>query len=447
MSRICVVGSGYVGLVTGTCFAELGNHVICVDNDETKVASLRAGKVPFFEPGLSELMVRNQQIGRLTFSTSIAEGCAGAEFAFIAVGTPQGADGHADLQYVRAAARDIARAVDGPLIVVNKSTVPVETGDLVASIVREHKTSDHKVSVVSNPEFLREGSAVRDFMKPDRVVLGVSDPQVESTMRDLYSTLEDPQIIVTDVRTAEMIKYTANCFLATKISFMNEISQVCEVVGADILDVVAGVGSDRRIGHAFMSAGLGFGGSCFPKDLSAMAKIAEARGVEPRILRAVIDVNADQVAHVVSRIEYVLGDLHGKVIAVCGLSFKPNTDDIRDSQAIEIIRQLASKGATIKAHDPVAQDVTRAVTKDLKLLTFHATPYDCANDADAFLLATEWPEYRNVDFAVLRKLMKGDLVIDGRNIYPPAKVADIGLRYLGVGRPFRDAVRSLEHAQ
>jgi UDPglucose 6-dehydrogenase len=228
---------------------------------------------------------------------------------------------------------------------------------------------------------------------------------------------------------------------------MNEISQVCEVVGADILDVVAGVGSDRRIGNAFMSAGLGFGGSCFPKDLAAMAKIAEARGVEPRILRAVIDVNAEQVAHVIERMEYVLGDLHGKVIAVCGLSFKPNTDDIRDSQAIEMIRQLVAKGAAIKAHDPVAQEVTRAVTQDLALLTFHATPYDCANDADAFLLATEWPEYRNVDFAVLRKLMKGDLVVDGRNVYPPAKVTDLGLRYLGVGRPFRDAVRSLEHAQ
>jgi UDPglucose 6-dehydrogenase len=447
MSRICVVGSGYVGLVTGTCFAELGNHVVCVDNDGEKVGSLRAGKVPFYEPGLSELMVRNQQVGRLSFTTSIAEGCAGAEFAFIAVGTPQGADGHADLQYVRAAARDIARSIDGPLIIVNKSTVPVETGDLVASIVREHKTSDHEVRVVSNPEFLREGSAVRDFMKPDRVVLGVSDPDVERTMRDLYSTLDDPQIIVTDVRTAEMIKYTANCFLATKISFMNEISQVCEVVGADILDVVAGVGSDRRIGHAFLNAGLGFGGSCFPKDLAAMAKIAEARGVVPRILQSVIDVNADQVGHVVQRMEFVLGDLHGKIIAVCGLSFKPDTDDIRDSQAIEIIRQFVAKGATVKAHDPVAQDVTRAATKDIKSsLTFHATPYDCANDADAFLLATEWPEYRNVDFAVLRKLMKGDLVVDGRNIYPPAKVTDFGLRYLGVGRPFRDMARPLEHA-
>ena len=368
------MGSGYVGLVTGTCFAELGNHVICVDNNAEKVAALKAGIVPFFEPGLSELMVRNQQIGRLTFTTSIAEGCAGAEFAFIAVGTPQGEDGHADLQYVRAAARDIARAVDGPLIVVNKSTVPVETGDLVASIVREHKTSEHDVRVVSNPEFLREGSAISDFMKPDRVVLGVSDPEVERTMRDLYSTVENTQIIVTDVRTAEMIKYTANCFLATKISFINEISQVCEVVGADILDVVAGVGSDKRIGHAFLSAGLGFGGSCFPKDLAAMAKIAEARGVEPRILQSVIDVNADQVKHVVTRIENVLGTLEGTVIAVCGLSFKPNTDDIRDSQAIEIIRQLAARGATIKAHDPVAEDVTRAAIKDVPALSYHATP-------------------------------------------------------------------------
>ena len=444
MSRICVVGSGYVGLVTGTCFAELGNQVVCVDNDADKVAALRAGKVPFFEPGLSEIMVRNQQIGRLTFTTSIAEGCAGAEFAFIAVGTPQGADGHADLQYVRAAARDIARAVDGPLIVVNKSTVPVETGDLVASIVREHKTSEHEVRVVSNPEFLREGSAIRDFMKPDRVVIGVSDPDVERTMRDLYATLET-QIIVTDVRTAEMIKYTANCFLATKISFINEISQVCEVVGADILDVVAGVGSDHRIGPSFLSAGLGFGGSCFPKDLAAMAKIAEARGVEPRILQSVIDVNAQQVTHVVDRVTSVLGDLGGLVFAVCGLSFKPNTDDIRDSQAIEMIRRLAAKGATIKAHDPVAADVTRAATRDIERLSFHATPYDCANDADAFLLATEWPEYRNVDFAVLRKLMKGDLVIDGRNIYSPAKVTDIGLRYLGVGRAFKQSARELEH--
>jgi UDPglucose 6-dehydrogenase len=424
-----------VGLVTGTCFAELGNHVTCVDTDGEKIAVLKLGHVPFFEPGLAELMTRNQQIGRLSFTTSIAEGCAGAEFVFIAVGTPQGADGQADLQYVRAAARDIARAIDGPTIVVNKSTVPVETGDLVSSIVRQNKTADHEVRVVSNPEFLREGSAVRDFMKPDRVVLGVSDAGVEEKMRELYEPLE-AQIFTTDVRTAEMIKYTANCFLATKISFINEISRVCEAVGADVLDVIAGVGSDHRIGHAFLNAGIGFGGSCFPKDLSALARIAEARGVEPRILQAVIDVNAGQALHLVERMERALGPIEGSVIGLCGLAFKPNTDDIRDSKAIELLRLLAERGATIKAHDPVAIENVRAATKDLSGLSFHASPYECANDADAFVLATEWLEYRHMDFDVLRKVMRGDLIVDGRNVYSPAKVTERGLRYLGVGRTF-----------
>ena len=433
LRQISIVGAGYVGLVTGTCFAELGNSVVCVDSDATKVEALRRGVVPFFEPGLEELVNRNIHSGRLTFETSIRAALRDASVIFIAVGTPMGDDGHADLSYVKQAALDIAQSLVAPIIVVNKSTVPVETGDLVATIIREHQTTKHVVHVVSNPEFLREGSAIADFMKPDRIVLGVDNPDAEAIMRDLYAPLE-AKIIATDIRTAEMIKYAANCFLATKISFINEIAAICEDVGADIKDVVAGIGSDGRIGPSFLNAGLGFGGSCFPKDVMALSKIAESRQIPARILESVLAVNRDQISMVVSKIDRLLGGISGKRLAILGLSFKPNTDDLRDSQAMNLVRALALLGATIVAHDPVAIEKARLELVDIDKITFVPSAYETVNDADAMVLATEWNEYRQVDFDVIRKLMRGDLIVDTRNIYDPVKLVESGFRYLGIGR-------------
>lgn len=433
LRTICIVGAGYVGLVTGTCFAELGNHVICVDSDQTKVDALRRGVVPFFEPGLEELVNRNINSGRLRFESSIHTALRDAQVIFIAVGTPMGDDGHADLSYVRSAAREIAHALVAPLIVVNKSTVPVETGDLVASIIREQQSTAFDVHVVSNPEFLREGSAIADFMKPDRIVLGVDNPEAEAVMRDLYAPLE-AKIIATDVRTAEMIKYAANCFLATKISFINEIAEICENVGADIKDVVAGIGSDERIGTSFLNAGLGFGGSCFPKDVMALSKIAESRRIPARILESVLAVNRDQVTNIVTKIGVRLGGIDGKRLAVLGLSFKPNTDDLRESQAMNLIRALSDGGATIVAHDPVAIEKARIELANIGNVTFVPSLYECVNDADSMILATEWNEYRQVDFDVIRKLMRGDLIVDTRNVYDPSKLGELGFRYIGVGR-------------
>ncbi|MBV9440752.1 MAG: UDP-glucose/GDP-mannose dehydrogenase family protein, partial [Candidatus Eremiobacteraeota bacterium] len=344
MRRIAVIGSGYVGLVTGTCFAELGNTVRFIDKDRAKIASLRAGAVPFYEPGLSELVTRNAERGRLSFHHAMREGLRGSEIVIIAVGTPLGEDGHADVRQVREAAKAIAEHIDGHKIVVNKSTVPVETGDLVAAIIREHNSTRFEVRVVSNPEFLREGSAIADFMRPDRVVIGSDDETALEAMRALYAPLGAP-IIETDVRTAEMIKYTANAFLATKISFINEIANICERVGADVLDVVTGVGSDKRIGTAFMSAGIGFGGSCLPKDVKALACIAAQYGVAPAVLQAVLDVNAGQIERTLAALEEDLGELRGKRIGLLGLAFKPNTDDVRDSQAVALATALAQRGA------------------------------------------------------------------------------------------------------
>lgn len=441
MRQISIVGAGYVGLVTGTCFAELGNHVVCVDSDATKVEALRRGVVPFFGPGLEELVNRNINAGRLTFETSIRASLRDASVIFIAVGTPMGEDGHADLSYVKQAALDIAQSLAAPIIVVNKSTVPVETGDLVATIIREHQVSKHDVRVVSNPEFLREGSAIVDFMKPDRIVLGVDNHDAEAIMRDLYAPLE-AKIIATDVRTAEMIKYAANCFLATKISFINEIAAICEDVGADIKDVVAGIGSDERIGPSFLNAGLGFGGSCFPKDVMALSKIAESRNIPARILESVLAVNRDQIVNVIAKIDRFLGGITGKRLAVLGLSFKPNTDDLRESQAMSLVRELSKRGATIVAHDPVALEKARLELVDADNVTLVRSAYETVNDADAMVLATEWNEYRQVDFDVIRKLMKGDLIVDTRNIYDAGKLMDMGLRYVGIGR--KNHVESFE---
>ncbi|TAM77166.1 UDP-glucose/GDP-mannose dehydrogenase family protein [bacterium] len=442
MRHIAVVGTGYVGLVTGTCLAELGNKVVCIDSDARKVDALEQGRLPFFEPGLLELVLRNQHGGRLSFAREVAEGTRGSEVIFIAVGTPMADDGHADLRHVREVAMQIARSLDSPKVVVNKSTVPVETGDLVASIIREHKTSDYDVHVVSNPEFLREGSAIADFMKPDRIVLGVETPVAEGLMRALYAPLEAP-IIVTDVRTAEMIKYTANAFLATKISFINEIAAICEHVGADVKDVVIGAGSDRRIGAAFMNPGLGFGGSCFPKDVMALQCIAEGHGLKPRILDAVLTVNERQIERACTKITEALGNLKDRRVGLLGLAFKPNTDDVRESPAIALAERLIAGGATVAAHDPVAIETARERLGDRVL--YMNDYYESANDAEALVIATDWNEYKQVDFSMLRKLMKGRFIFDMRNIYDPSDAEAQGFVYVGVGRP-RNGVIDKESA-
>lgn len=431
MRQIAVIGTGYVGLVTGACFAQLGNVVICLDLMRSRIESLEKGMVPFFEPGLQELVLRNKHSGRLSFSSDPAEALRGSEIVFIAVGTPMGDDGHADLAQVRSAAMDIAMHLDRDKIVVNKSTVPVETGDLVSALIREHKRADHHVMVVSNPEFLREGSAIADFMRPDRIVIGAGDSEAVEAMKELYAPLEAP-VIVTDIRTAEMIKYTANAFLATKISFINEIANICEQVGADIKDVVLGVGTDKRVGTAFMNAGLGFGGSCFPKDLVALSRIAETVGVDPQILSATMSVNQRQIKRCVETVRTMAGMLRGAQIGLLGLAFKPETDDIRDSQAITLAQALNAEGAIITAHDPVAIGNTRAQYGEI--MKYVDSPYETANDADLLIVATDWSEYKQIDLIILKKLMRHARLFDARNIYDPAKMTEAGFVYRGIGR-------------
>jgi UDPglucose 6-dehydrogenase len=435
MRKIAVVGAGYVGLVTATCLAELGNAVVCIDNDPAKIERLAAGEVPFYEPSLSEMVVRNAQAGRLSFSLEIAGHVRACDIVFIAVGTPMRSDGHADLAAVRAVARDIGRALDGPVLVVSKSTVPVETSELISSIIREHGGPDHHVTVVSNPEFLREGSAVADFMKPDRIVIGTADAHAERVMRDLYAPLDAP-IVVTDVRTAEMIKYAANAFLATKISFINEIAGICELLDVDVRAVCRGIGYDRRIGTHFLNPGIGYGGSCFPKDLRALEQLAVERDHEAPLLHAVGLVNRRQVERTVMKLDRWLGGLPGRVVAVLGLAFKPDTDDLREAPALAIIERLLDRRAEVRAHDPVANAAARAMLGERVELC--SDMYGAIEGADAVLLATEWNHFRALDLARCAKAMRGDLVVDGRNALDPEKAAAAGLRYVGVGRAKRD---------
>jgi UDPglucose 6-dehydrogenase len=432
MRRIAIIGTGYVGLVTGTCFAELGNSVTCLDNDIRKIEVLRRGEAPFYEPQLLEMIVRNQHAGRLSFSNDVEAGVRDSEIVFIAVGTPMGEDGNADLSAVRAVAATIGRALNGPKIVVSKSTVPVETGEMVSSIIAENATEHHPYDVVSNPEFLREGSAVSDFMQPDRIVVGTSSADAEAVMRDLYASLDAP-FVFTDVRTSEMIKYAANAFLATKISFMNEIANICELVDVDVKSVGRGIGFDHRIGTQFMSPGIGYGGSCFPKDVRALEKIADRRDYDATLLRSVETVNRGQIKRTFAKIEKALGgSVAGKSIGVLGLAFKPNTDDVREAPAIHVIDMLIEAGATIRAHDPIATE--SAKREAAHEIVYCTQLYEAIDEVDVLLLATEWNEYKNIDFRMVRKLMRGNVVFDGRNIFDPEKVVAEGLRYIGVGR-------------
>jgi len=433
MSKICVVGTGYVGLVTGTCFADLGNEVVCLDVDESRISNLNNGKMPIYEPGLEQVVSLNKKAGRLTFTTDYNLALDKADFAFIAVGTPSGVDGEADLQFVRSAAEAIADIVNQPIVVVNKSTVPVGTGDWVADIIKKRRITigtPLDFSVVSNPEFLREGSALNDFMQPDRVVLGSTDREAANKVAQLYSTLRCP-ILVTDLRTAEMIKYASNAFLATRISFINEIANMCEEMGADVREVALGMGYDNRIGHAFLDAGLGWGGSCFPKDVKALAHMAVLHGTHPQLLQAVMDINRNQRRRVIFKLRKALGNLDEKVIGVLGLSFKPNTDDIREAPALEIIHLLENEGAIVQAYDPQAMENASQVFKRVIMCD---SPYKVAEGADALVLATEWNEFKQIDLKRIYDLMRQPIIMDGRNLWDPEKVISIGFKYFGVGR-------------
>lgn len=432
MSKICVIGTGYVGLVTGTCFADLGNEVRCLDIDNVRIEKLLQGIMPIYEPGLQQLVSQNVTAGRLTFTTSYEDALASADFAFIAVGTPSGEEGEADLQYVRNAAEAIADLVDHPIIVVNKSTVPVGTGDWVADIIRKRRAGKpFDFSVVSNPEFLREGSAINDFMFPDRVVLGSTNREAANRVAQLYITLRSP-ILITDLRTAEMIKYASNAFLATKISFINEIANICDDLGADVSQVAAGMGMDKRIGSAFLDAGLGWGGSCFPKDVKALAHMAVLHGSNPQLLHAVMEINRNQRRRVVWRLRKSLGSLTDKTIGILGLSFKPNTDDIREAPALEVIHLLENEGAKIKAYDPQAMENARPALPKVALCK---TPYEVADGVDALVLAVEWNEFKQLDLQRVFSLMHNPLILDGRNIWDSEKMRSIGFKYYSVGRP------------
>ncbi len=432
MKNICVIGVGYVGLVTGACLADLGNHVRCVNRSPEKAANLKKGILPIYEPGLEEIVRRNYEAGRLDFTTSYDGGLEGAEFVFVAVGTPSGTEGEADLSHVTAAAEEIAKRLVQPVIIVNKSTVPIGTGDWVADVVNTHKIKDVEFSVVSNPEFLREGSAVYDFMNPDRIVLGSTNRQAAEKVAELYTPLQATTII-TDLRTAEMIKYASNCFLATKISFVNEMANICEALGADVLEVARGMGSDKRIGPAFLGAGLGWGGSCFPKDVKALAHIAATHGSHPQMLRAVMEINYDQRKRVLQKLREILGNFRGKTVGFLGLSFKPNTDDMRDAPSIELAHMLEHEGALVKAYDPVAMSNAKKILQDV---VYCDNPYAVAKDADALILVTEWNEFKQLDMQRVARSMRHAILFDARNIYDPVKMRELGFTYRGMGRGY-----------
>jgi UDPglucose 6-dehydrogenase len=431
--HIAVVGSGYVGLVAATCLSEMGNDVICVDKDEKKINNLNNSIIPIYEPGLEEMIKRNTTENRLTFTTDIGPAIKESSIIFIAVGTPPGEDGSADLQHVLAVASDIAEHMDGPKIVVNKSTVPVGTGDIVKEQIQ--KNTSHEVSIVSNPEFLKEGSAIDDFMKPDRVVIGTDSDSVAETMCELYSPFvrTNNPILVMSNRSAEMTKYVANSLLATRISFMNEIANMCETVGADVHDIRIGIGSDTRIGYSFLFPGAGFGGSCFPKDIRALQKTAIKHGHELQVLKAVTEVNLAQKKLLVRKVVDHFGeDLSGLTIGIWGISFKPNTDDIRDAPALTVIQGLLDKGANVIAYDPQAMENAARVLGDS--VRFASSTYDAVTGADALVLVTEWTEFREPDFRRMIEIMNQPVIFDGRNVFNPVKLIDLGFSYYGIGR-------------
>lgn len=439
MKQICVVGVGYVGLITAAGFADLGNRVIALDISEKKIEGLQNGLMPIYEPGLEELVERNVKAGRLSFTTSYAEALQGTKFVFIAVGTPSGVDGEADLQYVKSAAISIAEHMSTEVIVINKSTVPVGTGDWVSDIITKHQPEALDFSVVSCPEFLREGSAIFDFMNPHRTVLGSLDRDAADQVAQLHLPLRAP-IVITDLRTAEMIKYASNAFLATKISFINEIANICEALGADVKEVANGMGFDERIGHHFLNAGLGYGGSCFPKDVKALAYMAEEKGRHPQLLHAVMEINDDRRPIAVNRVKEMLGgDLRGRVIGMLGLAFKPNTDDMRDAPSIDIANALIAAGAEVRAYDPVAMEVAAPLLPAVKMFN---DPYSLAEGCHALMVNTEWNEFIQMDRERVRDAMASPVMFDGRNIYDPDEMEAMGFKYRGLGRGYNGTVRA-----
>lgn len=433
MYNICVAGTGYVGLVTGACLADFGNIVRCVDIDESKISRLKSLEVPFYEPGLQELVKRNVERGRLSFSTDIRKGIEESTVIFVAVGTPMSKEGEADLSYVEMVAGSVAEHLNGYKIVVMKSTVPAGTSNLVRKIIEDTSSSGHPFDVVSNPEFLREGSAIEDFMQPDRIVLGTSNERALKVMTEIYRPLilEGTPVVDTDVRTAEMIKYASNAFLATKISYINEIASICELIGADVSVVAKAMGLDDRIGPKFLRAGAGYGGSCFPKDTRALVKTAQAAGYDLRIVKAAIAVNDEQRHRMVAMIDKAVGGVRGKAIAILGLAFKPETDDLREAPAIEIAKELIARGAILKGYDPVAMEQAKRL---LNAVVYCPDVFEAVRDTDAAVFVTEWNEFRDLDLIKIKTLMKSPILIDCRNIYEPERMQKFGFQYHSVGR-------------
>jgi len=430
--NICVVGTGYVGLVTGAVFADLGNDVVCVDKIADKIESLRAGRMPIYEPGLEEMVSRNVADERLSFTTDLPTAVRRSDVIFIAVGTPPKADGETDLSQVETVAAEIGRAMDRYKVVVNKSTVPVGTGGLVREVIAREQPRAIEFDVVSNPEFLREGSAIEDTLRPDRIVIGAPTQQVAMTLVELYAPLERPMII-TDLPSAEVIKYASNAFLAAKISFINAIANICEAAGADVTHVMKGMGLDARIGGAFLQAGLGYGGSCFPKDVDSLIYTAGQLGYDFKLLRSVTEINRERAAHLVASIHRTLAPLETRTLAVLGLAFKPNTDDMREAKSVEVVTMLDAAGATVKVYDPVAMENARKLLP--AAVTFCDSPYDAAEGADALVLVTEWNEFKYMNLERLRKALRRPVIFDGRNVWEPERMRRLGFQYHSVGRP------------
>ena len=434
MIRICMIGTGYVGLVSGSCMADFGNTVRCVDIDADRIDTLKKGGMPIYEPGLQDVVARNVESGRLIFTTNLKESVENSDVIFVAVGTPSLPDGSTDLSYVTEASISIAQHLNGYKVIVQKSTVPVGTTRSLEKIVREHAPKDAHFDMVSNPEFLREGSAVADFLRPNRVIIGVESDRARETMREVYRPLyliETPNVMTT-LETAELVKYASNAYLATKISFINEMAAICEEVGADIDDVAKGMGLDQRIGQKFLHAGIGFGGSCLPKDVSSRVHLAKTKGYEPRIIEAVLEINRSLAPRAVDKVRNALGTLSGKTIGVLGLAFKPNTDDLREAPSIRIITQLIKEGAAVRVFDPVAMS---AFESTIGLTVSHCkNAYDAAENCDGLLLVTEWNEFREMDLTRLHKVMREPVFVDCRNVYKPERMKEVGFRYDSFGR-------------
>ncbi|MDW7988352.1 MAG: UDP-glucose/GDP-mannose dehydrogenase family protein [candidate division WOR-3 bacterium] len=428
--NIGIIGAGYVGLTTAACFAHLGHNVICVDNDENKIKILLSGKIPFYEPGLDKLVIENITQGRLQFTTQTQKAVKESLVLFIAVGTPPKESGEPDLSYVENVAQEIGSVLNDYRVIVEKSTVPVKTGDWIKETITRYNKSKAPFDVASNPEFLREGSAINDFLNPDRIVIGVESDRAKEILLQIYEPINAPKII-TDIKSAELIKHASNAFLAMKISFINSISIICELAGASVDKVAQGIGLDKRIGPAFLNAGVGYGGFCFPKDLKAFIKIAEELGYDYRLLKEVERINEEQKQRFVKKIEGLLWNLRGKQIGILGLAFKPNTDDMRFAPSIDIINELQARGAKIKAYDPYAMNNAKKILKDV---TYCNDPYEVAKNSEALVIITEWDEFRNLDLMRIKELLKLPIIVDGRNIFDPPKMAELGFIYRSVGR-------------